>query len=566
MKLNDIWGYGQLFGYSGLDGKNRFENDFIATLTAEKIGIRFELRKWIKIFFPVKGAIEFSAITGDMIDANTPYGAFFVTFADVDTLVGYSPVLPVITGECDLRYAKLGEVETYATEYDCVCVCARKEENGYKFVVRHLFKDALAEDTPRWLDTDVDELKKARYAYFENMPACKDGRYEKLYYKSLSVQKVNVHSAEGQIPCTWTTPDRVPHKRMWLWDSVFHALAMVTYNPELAKDSIRAVMTQMHDDGFIPHMISPLNHSEVTQPQVLAWGVWEVYKKTGDRAFLAEFTRELEMYLTWSIHNRDKNGNGLLEWASGSDSVHCRCDESGLDNSPRFDSDEDMDAVDFSTFLAHDALYLSYIFNELGDKEKGAKWKGVYDGVATKINELLWDEETGAYYDRKFSGALSKVLTPASFFPLMAGIPNKEQAEKMVKTLTDETLIWTKLPLSSVAQTHPTYSTDMWRGGVWLNMNYFVIKGLMQYGYTALGEELKEKLLAEVDKWYQITGTVFEFYDSKGETNPFYCERKGAPIDPPDWRKHIHSISDYNWSTCFTLMFIQNELYIGERK
>ena len=33
MRLNNIWGYGQLFGYSGLDGENRYYNDFVGTLT-----------------------------------------------------------------------------------------------------------------------------------------------------------------------------------------------------------------------------------------------------------------------------------------------------------------------------------------------------------------------------------------------------------------------------------------------------------------------------------------------------------------------------------------------------
>ena len=238
MKLNDIWGYGQLFGYSGLDGENRFKNDFIGMLTAEKIGIRFELRKWIKVFFPVTDDVVFSAVTGDMIDANTKDGAFFVTFADVDTLVGYSPVLPKITGEVALQYAKAGNVETYATEYDCVCVCAREENGGYKFVVRHLFENASAKDTETFLDVDVNALKKERYGYFENMPACKDTRYEKLYYKALSVQKVNVHSAEGKIPCVWTTPDRVPHRKMWLWDSVFHAVGYRNLNGEIAEELI----------------------------------------------------------------------------------------------------------------------------------------------------------------------------------------------------------------------------------------------------------------------------------------------------------------------------------------
>ena len=44
MKLNNIWGYGQLFGFSAIDGINRYYNDFIGTLTHKKIGIRFEIK------------------------------------------------------------------------------------------------------------------------------------------------------------------------------------------------------------------------------------------------------------------------------------------------------------------------------------------------------------------------------------------------------------------------------------------------------------------------------------------------------------------------------------------
>ena len=89
MKLNNVWGYGQIFGFSGIDGNNRQINDFVGTLTHKKIGIRFELKEWIKVFFPIKGRIKFHAITGDMIDAQTAQGDFFITFADCDTVVGY---------------------------------------------------------------------------------------------------------------------------------------------------------------------------------------------------------------------------------------------------------------------------------------------------------------------------------------------------------------------------------------------------------------------------------------------------------------------------------------------
>lgn len=562
MKLNDIWGYGQLFGYSGLDGKNRFNKDFIGTLTAKKIGVRFELKEPITVHFPVKARVKFRAVTGDMIDAETQDGDFFLTFADMDTLVGYSPVRPEIKVQKQWSCKKEGDGELWVKELDAVSVQTKKENGLYRFVVHYDAQDVREKPSATdYFDVDIESLKKARYAYYENMPKCKKKTYEQLYYKALSVNKVNVHTAEGTIPCTWTTPDRVPHRSMWLWDSVFHALAMVTYNEEIAKSAVRAVLTQIHDDGFMPHMMNPATYSNVTQPQVLAWGVWELYKKTGDKAFLKESVNALERYLQWDMKNRDVNGNGLLEWFTEPDDIQCKCGESGLDNSPRFDFDEEMDAVDFSMFLAHDALYLSYIYQELGNAEKQAEWLGVYENVKAKTNELLWDEETGAYYDRLFDGKLSKVLTPASFFPLFAKIPSQEQAAKMVKTLTDENLLWTEYPLATVAKTHPTYSTDMWRGGVWLNLNYFIIKGLKNYGYDDVAEELKRKTLEMVNKWYKKTGAIFEFFAPEGETAPYECERKGKPSTPPDWRKHIHSIVDFNWSACFTLLFIQDELY-----
>ena len=138
MKLNNIWGYGQLFGYSGIDGQNRFQNDFVGTLTAKKIGIRFELTEWVKVYFPVKGSVEFHAITGDMIDAETKDGSVFITFADCDTLVGYAPVMPEIIPQKKWKYRKSIGVDIWFNGTDAIARMVRKEENGlYKFVVAH---------------------------------------------------------------------------------------------------------------------------------------------------------------------------------------------------------------------------------------------------------------------------------------------------------------------------------------------------------------------------------------------------------------------------------------------
>ena len=87
------------------------------------------------------------------------------------------------------------------------------------------------------------------------------------------------------------------------------------------------------------------------------------------------------------------------------------------------------------------------------------------------------------------------------------------------------------------------------------------MKSLQNYGYGDLAEELRVKTLEMVNKWYKKTGSIFEFYDPNNEVATYLCKRKGIPANPPDWRKHVHSIMDYNWSACFTILFIQKELY-----
>ena len=102
------------------------------------------------------------------------------------------------------------------------------------------------------------------------------------------------------------------------------------------------------------------------------------------------------------------------------------------------------------------------------------------------------------------------------------------------------------------------YDIDMWRGCSWLNLNYFIIVGLKRYGYNDIAEEIRKRTLDAVYEWYQKTGNVFEFYDADNKICPFYLKRKGEQPPKPDYREHIHAITDYNWSACFTELLILN--------
>ena len=552
MKLHNKYGYGQLFCFSGYDGETSRQDDFVAMMMDEPITLRFHFVETVTLKIPVGENAVFNAITGDILDGND----FFVAFVDRNTIVGKSPVKPVFLSEGENRPLMQGNTAKIRTNFATFYLTTEEKDGACYFTFSFRVRN-----TKIWSQAELDQLKTTRLSYFDKMPKCKDEKYEQLYHKCLSINKENIYSPEGEIPCRWTTPDRVPHRFMWIWDSSFHSMAFAEYDLDMAKDCIRSVLVTQEEDGFLSHMMGvDGGFSNVTQPQVLGWGVWNIFKKDGDKAFLAEVAPGLEKFLVWTMKNRDKNNNGLLEWLTEPDYTECKCGESGLDNSPRFDFEQEMDAIDFSVYLCNDAKYLSFIYEALGNVEKAQYFKSVHESVKEKINALMWSEEDGLYYDRMFDGTLTRVATPASFLPMFAGICPQERADKMVKVLLDENRFWTALPVPTMPKDSPFYEKDMWRGCSWLNLNYFIILGLRKYGYIDVANELREKTLNTVLKWYQKTGNVFEFYDEDNEICPFYLNRKGPQPEKPDYLEHVHAITDYNWSACFTELLI-NEIY-----
>ena len=549
MRLPDRYNYGTLFGFSGLAGENEHADDFIGMLMPQPVTIRFDANVPVTLSVPVPDA-KMRLVLSDMLEGED----LLIVFADKATVLGRSAVQPTISAEGV-------EPETYgdATVLSCngFCYALYREGERFAFCRAASVPEAVASAKEK-IALDIDALRDRVLAYYEAKPKCRRPEYEKLYYKCLAINRVNVYSPQNGIDCRFTTPDRLPHHHMWLWDSMFHAMAFAQYDPDMAKEAIRAVLQCQREDGFIPHMMkSKTVTSAITQPQVIAWAVLTVYRATGDKAFLSDCAGIIAKYLLWFPEHRDENHNGLLEWETDFSNVRCRCDESGMDNSPRFDTTERLDAIDASCFFVNDCRCLAEIYRILGSDAEAQRFQTLGDDTAQQINALLWDENSGGYYDRTFSGELTGMLSCCSFLPLFAGVCDQKQAAALAALLQDPEKFAPPLPVPSVACDHPDYGTDMWRGCVWLNFNYFIIAGLRRYGFDDLADSIKEKTLAAVNHWFEQTGQVFEFFDPQNETAPWYLNRKGEQPPVPDYRIRYHAITDYNWSACFTLLLIQ---------
>ena len=93
-----------------------------------------------------------------------------------------------------------------------------------------------------------------------------------------------------------------------------------------------------------------------------------------------------------------------------------------------------------------------------------------------------------------------------------------------------------------------TFGTDMWRGPVWINYNYMIIQGLLEYGFSELADEITEKTLDIMTFWYEQEGVLYEFYDSENRVSPSRLNRKGRPVVPYSPKIKMQTIRDYGWS------------------
>lgn len=559
MNLPKVWGAGALFCYSGLDGENLYSDDLCGTLSGDRIGILFHTPVMQELHFCLNKVkdMRMQIVASDLIHVDITCNSgqehpLRVIFQEQHLVIGDCPenVIPNLHFYGDFAEERIDNIRVFTTEEHITALGIKNCSGRICFAFAHgHHEDAVIQLCEKGLQMNIVEAESKKLEFFKRLPLLQaEEKIKSLFYKCCSVMKTQVYTPEGPFKGFWTTPDRLPHKMLWLWDSVFHSIGNYLLSEELATDTIMAPLDLASEDGFIPHMGDTSYKSNITQPPVLAYGIWKLFKRNGDRQLLEKTYSRLKGYLLWNKTNRDNNNNNLFEWAV-SDDPNCRCGECGLDNSPRFDDKPILDAIDFSCFMANETRYMAYIADELGMPGEVKFWSEWHEKIKDAINTYLWDENDGFYYDLDLkTGELKKVQTFASFLPLFAGVCDSRQASLLVAALNDESRFNTPFGIPSIAANHDTYGTDMWRGPVWINFNYMIAEGLREYGYDAIADNIIDKTIRTVSFWYEHDGVIYEFYDSQNRISPQKLSRKGPPVIPYNIRIRTQCIRDYGWS------------------
>ena len=524
MPTAPCWHTGNLLAFSHLDGPTDYEDGLVARTAAH--GIDVKLPGGCQIHFDV--AAGSGRVSSDFFEWRAQGGAIVRgVLLDAWHLL--------IEGPCTLQ----GMADPLAS--------VGREERLLIGTAKHFDPALMESDFDRAADARADWLKTLRFPVSADLapPA------RHALARALSQMKGQVCSPEGLIRHPWTTPDRWPHRAMWLWDSAFHAIGWRHLDPALARSMIDAVLDGQRADGFIAHKMEPRGTSRITQPPILAFAARLVLASEEDAAWLSRIYSKLCAYVEWDFAHRDSDGGGLVEWFIDNH-PQSRSGESGMDNSPRFDAAALLDAPDFNAFLASECEVLSDFARRLGKPAEAGYWRDHYAHLCRLINEKLWCEEQRIYCDRDpRSGKLSPVLSSAGFLPLICSAPTAEQARALAAHLENPHTFGTPLPIPSVAAGDAAhYSKDMWRGPVWMNINWLVALGFARYGLHDTARRLRAVTLAEFERLCGKYGTFFEYVDDRREVEPPQLLRKFKHVPGKFPYEVIH---DYGWSATLYL-------------
>jgi hypothetical protein len=293
--------------------------------------------------------------------------------------------------------------------------------------------------------------------------------------------------------------------------------------------------------------------SGIVQPPLHATAALRVYQRAKDapgaRAFIEHAFPRLEAWHEYLYRERDHAGEGLVyirhPW------------ESGMDNSPMWDAimerlqlrpdqipryrradihlvaaeDRPLDAAydrfaylvklfaerDYDEarikadcpFLVQDVLFNSLLCQAGRDlaeiarvlDENPAPFEERAEQTARAMNEKLWDEEHGTYldFDLVSSRPIYAYVSP-NFVPLYAGIPEEGRARRMVEVLESPGFGLKGKKMTPV----PSYDryafaffpVRYWRGPVWVNIDWFLMRGLQRYGHEEQANRLREAIVS----------------------------------------------------------------------
>jgi neutral trehalase len=343
------------------------------------------------------------------------------------------------------------------------------------------------------------------------------------------------------------------------------------------------------------HPLSNKNYPStgMTQPPVVGFTLEKMYHIAKDKKDILHFIKDnIDKVFnnhSYFYNNRDPKNEGLVyiyhNWESGTDNSPVwddiwltmnppeykveRKDIKIVDPSERPTNREydhylhiidiakehnydDKKIAELSPFLVQDPLFNTLLIKSNqslinlyqiigGNEDKIKQLKEWQTKSINSFNDKLYNADLGAYvyYDLRNEKYINQISS-SSFAPLYAGIPSKDQAANIIATMLDKFGGENRYLCASFDPESDRFNPKKyWRGPVWINMNWFLYYGLLDYGYDELATKIKSDSIELITK-----AGFYEYFNPNKE---IYKYENGG-----------YGGSDFSWTAALYIDLINN--------
>lgn len=353
---------------------------------------------------------------------------------------------------------------------------------------------------------------------------------------------------------------------LWDWDSWLSNVALRQILLEKGNDSDRAQALRYEQgcvlnslsyggmEGWIPiwiernapsrqEMLKTRNpwKSNTHKPTLAQHAAFIVKNMNGDAEWLREDFYKLQAFVSLYLNFHRHKTTGLMYWQT---------DQAiGVDTDPStfYRPDGSSGSIFLNAMMYKELLAMNYLAGRLNMPEIARQFGQEAESLLASIRQHCWDPRDGFYYSvdlnlrpveapdinglqpgqlffhvgqpRTYDCLIQRFSVWSGFLAMWAGIATPEQAAQIVSRQYHDTLsfnapagIRTLSPQEKMYDLRASGNPSSWQGPIWINANYLVFRGLVNYGYSDEAKELAEKTILLLGRDYERFGALHEYY------------------------------------------------------